>query len=440
MAAYLLTTMHSMTSSSHDADPEVTPVSTANNPEISPPWGRVAADGTVYVRVPDGERAVGQYPEGTPEEALAFFTRRYDALAFEVQLLEQRIRQGALSPDEARQSVRKVGEQVSGANAVGDLAALTARLSALEVVIAGQRKDRRDERARKVEESKGRKEQVVLEAEKLAESNNWRDGANRLRDLLEEWKALPRLDKHTDDVLWHRFSTARTTYTRHRKAHFSQLNEKRGEAKAAKERLAKEAEELATSTEWGPTAGKYRGLMSDWKAAGPAPKAEDDALWKRFRGAQDTFFAARDAANAELDAEYADNAVRKEALLSEAEALLPVSDLDAAKSAFRDIADRWDAAGKVPRARIKDLEARMRTVEQAIRGVEDDKWKRSDPEKSARADDMVAKLEDSIAEIEANLAKARTAGNDKRATELEASLTSSRSFLDMARKAAADFS
>ena len=61
-------------------------------------WGRVEADGTVYVRTAEGERAVGQYPEGSPEEALSFFTRRFDALEFEVQLLEQRVRSGALSP------------------------------------------------------------------------------------------------------------------------------------------------------------------------------------------------------------------------------------------------------------------------------------------------------------------------------------------------------
>ncbi|HEY5419969.1 MAG TPA: hypothetical protein VIL10_04480, partial [Marmoricola sp.] len=81
-------------------------------------WGRVAADGTVFVRTTDGERAVGQYPEGSPDEALAFFTRRYDALAFEVDLLEQRVHGAALSPDEARQSVKKVRDQVTDANAV----------------------------------------------------------------------------------------------------------------------------------------------------------------------------------------------------------------------------------------------------------------------------------------------------------------------------------
>ena len=122
------------------------------------------------------------------------------------------------------------------------------------------------------------------------------------------------------------------------------------------------------------------------------------------------------------DEEFAANAVKKEALLVEAEALVPVGDLDEAKRKFRDIAERWDAAGKVPRDRMKDLEARIRKVEQEIRGVEDAQWKRTDPEKSARADDMVSKLESAIADIEADLEKARAAGNEKKVKELEDNL------------------
>ena len=192
---------------------------------------------------------------------------------------------------------------------------------------------------------------------------------------------------------------------RRRKSHFSEQHEKREGARAVKERLVKDAEALAGSTEWGPTSGEYRDLMRRWKAAGPAPRDVDEELWKRFRAAQDTFFAARDAANAAQDAEFAANAEVKETLLVEAEALVPVTDLDAAKASFREISERWDAAGKVPRERMRDLEGRIRKVEQAIRSVEDEQWRRTDPEKSARADDMVTKLEDAIAKIESDLAR-----------------------------------
>ena len=78
----------------------------------------------------------------------------------------------------------------------------------------------------------------------------------------------------------------------------------------------------------------------------------------------------------------------------------------------------------------------MRKVEQAIRGVEDEQWRRSDPEKSARADDMVAQLEAAIAEVEADLEKARAAGNDaRRSDEHAAAIEARQSWLAEARKA-----
>jgi hypothetical protein len=403
-------------------------------------WGRVADDGTVYVKTADGERPVGQYPEGTPEDALGFYTKRYDALALEVQLLEQRVNAGVLSPDEAAEAIKTVRGQVVDANAVGDLASLAGRLDALSPVIATQRKARKEQRAQKAAEAKTAKEAIVAEAEKLAEGNDWRGGANRLRDLLDQWKALPRIDRPSDDALWRRFSSARTTYTRRRKSHFAEQHEKREGARVVKEKLVKEAEELASSTDWGPTSGAYRDLMRKWKAAGPAPRDVDEQLWQRFRGAQDQFFGARDAAQAEQDQEFAANAEVKEALLAEAEALLPVSDLDAAKRAIRDIAERWESAGKVPRDRIKELEGRLRKVEQDIRGAEEEKWRRTDPEKSARADDMVGKLEAAIADIEKDLAAARDRGDDTKVKQLEENLASRQSFLDMAKRASADYS
>ncbi|MFT4262537.1 MAG: DUF349 domain-containing protein [Nocardioides sp.] len=403
-------------------------------------WGRVDDEKFVYVRTADGERLVGQFLDGTPEEALAFFTDKFDQLAFEVDQLVMRVNAGKVTPDEAAEAIKTVRAKVGEARAVGDLAGLGARLDGLLPVVAAQREARKAERAARAEETREAKEGIVAEAERLAAGTDWRNGANRLRELLDQWKVLPRIDRAGDEALWKRFSTARTTYTRRRKAHFAELNEKRAGAQAIKEKLVVEAEALSSSDEWGLTAGRYRDLMARWKAAGPAPKDIDDALWKRFRAAQDTFFGARDSANAAIDAEFAANASVKEELLVEAEALLPVSDLAAAKAAFRDLADRWDAAGKVPRDRIKDLEGRMRKVEQAIKAVEDDQWRRSDPEKSARADDMITKLEDAIAKIEADIAKAQAAGDARKVSSLEDNLAGRKSFLEMARRAAADFS
>jgi hypothetical protein len=403
-------------------------------------FGRVAEDGTVYVRTSEGERVVGQWPDGDPAAALAFYQKRYDGLALEVDLLEQRIKAGSLSPEDAKQAVSKVRTLVTEAQAVGDLDALLARLDSLSPLIEARREARRAERAAKSAEAKSAKQQIADEAERIARGNDWRGGANKLRDLLTRWKALPRIDKASDDELWHRFSSARTTYTRRRKQHFAELNEQRDAARLVKEKLVVEAEAIADSTDWGETARAYRDLMQRWKAAGPAPKDVDDALWKRFRAAQDTFFGARDEANSRLDREYSANAEVKRGILTEAEALLPVTDVRAARDAFRTLAERWEQAGKVPRGEMKELEGRFRKVEQAVRGAEDEQWRRTNPEARARALDTVSQLEAALASLEADLETAMAAGDQRRVSKVESDIAARRMWLEGARSALSEFS
>ncbi len=404
------------------------------------PWGRVDAEGTVYVRTADGERVIGQWPGGDPQEAMALYVRRFEGLEIEVDLLEKRLAGGTLGPDDADKAVATVREQVTDAQALGDLDSLLKRLDALAPVIAQQREERKAARAAKTAEALTAKTRIAEDAEKIAAGSDWRGGADALRALLDEWKTLARLDRKTDDELWHRFSSARTAYTRRRKAHFAEQNVQREAAQSIKEKLIAEAEELSSSTDWGPTSGKYRDLMSRWKAAGSAPRNVEDKLWKRFRAAQDVFFTARDEANAALDKEYEENAVVKEAILADAEKLLPITDLDAARRAWLEIADRWEAAGKVPRGRVKEMEGRLRAVEQAIREASDQAWNSTDPEKSARADDMIGKLQKAIDDTRADLEKAEAAGDAKKVKKLQDDLASRQSFLEMAEKAQADFS
>ena len=83
-------------------------------------YGRVAADGTVFVITGDGEKAVGSYPGKTPEEALAYFVRKFEALASEVALLAARIKSGAMVPSDALAAVTKLRQQVENLNGVGN--------------------------------------------------------------------------------------------------------------------------------------------------------------------------------------------------------------------------------------------------------------------------------------------------------------------------------
>lgn len=403
-------------------------------------FGRVDADGTVYVRTAEGERSVGQVPDVSPEEALAFFVRRYENLVVEVNNLENRVASGAASPDEARRATKTLRASVMNANAVGDLDALAARLDALLPKLDEAAEARRQARKQAAEEALAAKEAMVAEAEALAAGTDWRRGVDRFRALLEQWKALPRVDRATDDALWHRFSSARTAYTRRRKAQFAEVAEVREAARKAKEKIIAEAEQIASSTDWVATAAEFRDLMARWKAAGAAPRAVDEKLWQRFRALQNQFFDARTAAQNATDAEHEANLRAKEAMLAEAEAgLLPVTDLASAREQFRDFLSRYNEIGHVPRNAIRGLDNRVRALESAIREAEDEEWRRTDPEARKRAEDTIAMFTSHIAKLEEKLAAAEAKGDQRAIKDASDSIATYTSWLEQAQATLDEF-
>ena len=405
----------------------------------SDPWGRVDETGTVYVRTADGEQVVGSWQAGTPDEALAYFERKYEGLVVEIGLLERRVKTTDLSAKDAQTAIDHIREQVDAHHAVGDLDALKVRLDKLVETVEARREERKAQRAKQSDEARHAKEALVVEAEELAQSDQWRAAGERLRALVDTWKGLPRLDRKSDDELWHRFSHARSAFSKRRKAHFASLDAQREEARKTKEKLVAEAESLSGSTDWGPTAARYRELMADWKAAGRAQREHEDDLWNRFRGAQDVFFAARSSVFAERDAEQTENLKLKEELAEEAEKLVPVQDLKAARAAFRSINERWEAIGHVPRDARPKVEGRMHAVERALQESEETEWRRTNPEARARAEGLTGQLQAAVDKLTGQIESARAAGNNARADKLQKELDGRQALLDQALKGLQEF-
>ncbi|MGY4843196.1 DUF349 domain-containing protein [Kocuria sp. MNB10] len=408
----------------------------ADSVERARAFGRADENGTVYVSVQGTEYACGQFPDATPDEALAYFARKFDDAEAQVALLEQRIAAKAPAGD-MRKTVDHVREQVDAHTMVGDLTDLSTRLDTLEDAIkVALNREREETKAAKAQQLAHRTA-IVEAAEEVAAQDpaktQWKHSSARMAELFSQWqdhqRSGGRLSKSDEDALWKRFRKARTTFDRHRKAFFSSLDETNAKAKRVKEGLIKEAEALSSSTEWGETAGKYRELMDRWKEAPRASRKEDDALWARFRAAQDAFFSARTAANERIDQEYAGNLTVKEQLLAEAKQILPVKDLDAAKKQLASVQQRWEEAGKVPRAHMRRVENELRAVEDAVKKAEDDRWRRTDPETKARSNSMLSQLENKIADQRAALEAARAGGNTKKAASLEKDLATSEQWL-----------
>ena len=397
-------------------------------------WGRVDADGTVYVRTPDGERAVGNWQAGAPEEGLAHYARRFDDLVTDAVLTEQRLAAGSGDPKQVLARVEALRTELTEPTVVGDLSALATLVEHLQASAERAAAGAREAKERAKAAAAARKEALAEEAERIgAESTQWKTGGDRLHAILDEWKTIKGRDRKTDDALWRRFSKARDAFNRRRGAHFADLDRQRTVARERKEELVAQAEALADSTDWGPVAGLYRSLMEEWKAAGRASKDTDDALWARFRAAQDQFFRRRSENLSERDTELTGNARIKEALLADADAIDPRGDLDAARAQLRSIQARWEAAGKVPRERIKELEARLHAVEERVRSAADAQWRRTDPEAEARVAQFRARVE----QFEEQATKARATGDEKRAGRAEAQAEQWREWLAAAEQAVA---
>ena len=405
------------------------------------PWGRVDAGGTVFVRTADGERAIGSWQAGDTAEALAFFRRKFEALVTEVDLLEQRIKTTDLSPAHAQAGIERLLDAVTDAHAIGDLDGLHARIEDLGGLVDHRREEFKAARASARKGAREIKERIVTEAERIAaEATHWKISGERMQQLLEEWKAAPRAERSVETALWKRLSAARNAFTKRRKAYFATLEGEREATRIRKEKLVAEAEALASSTDWTATAIAFRELMRSWKSAGRAARGVEDELWSRFRTAQETFFKARGELFAQRDAELREHAAAKVKLLTQAERLLPVKDLRAARSALRVIQERWEETGPVPRDARERLESGLRRVEDAVRKAEDVRWRRANPEARARAEGTVAQLRTAISQLEKQLAGAREQGDEQAAVRAGEALAARRSWLAEAERTLSELS
>jgi hypothetical protein len=392
-------------------------------------FGRVDADGTVYVRTATGEKVVGSWQAGSPEEGLAHFARRFADLVTEVDLVDTRLQTGAADASHSLATIKRLRATLDEAHVVGDIDTLTARLDKLTARAEEKAGEARIARDAARSEALARKTALVEEAEAMAaDSTSWKVAGDRFKEILDEWKTIRGIDRKADGELWKRYAAARDAFTRRRGAHFATLDAGRKQAQTRKEELVTEAEELGSSTEWAATANRLKDLMTEWKAAPRASKEVEQRLWERFRAAQDAFFTRRSEVFSARDAEQKVAVERRQELLTQAEALDVEADPKAAQAKLRDIQSQWHDAGRVSRESSAALDRRLRAVEEKVRGAMDVAWRRTSPADNP----LLTQIRDQVAEAAARLARAQAAGDAKRIREAEQALAQKRQFLSLA--------
>jgi hypothetical protein len=403
---------------------------------VSNEYGHVDEDGNVFLNSAEGPVKIAQYTVGDSAAGLAFFTKRFEDLVAEIELTVARLADGKASVESVKALMDRIAKTVESPNLLGSVSALTEHSAKLTVLLEEQKVKASEAKAAAKAAAIAKREELVTAAEALANSTAWKVTGEKYKELLDQWRTVPNVDRGIEQELWKRFSSARSVFDKARRTHFATLDAARTEASAAKKAIIEKAAELAQSTEWAATTTAFKKLMDDWKGLARAGKADEEKLWNEFKAAQDKFFTSRNSANDARDEELTKNLVAKQELAVQAEALLPITDLEAAKSALREIASKWESIGHVPRNDKERIERRLKKVEDEVRKMQEEIWRRSKPEVIDRANTLVTSFEASIAKLESSLAAAEKSGDKNSVTKLKEQLVQAKALLDAARSGA----
>lgn len=400
-------------------------------------FGRVDAENNVFV-IDGAERKVGQYPGVTPDEALAYFVRKYEDIAAQVRILEQRVA-NKVDSHGMKKMAAKLMEDLKEPAAVGDLADLRRRVGNLDAKIAALVSEKQEASKEATAEALSKRVAIADRAEAIANQDaaktQWKISGAEMTKLFEEWQALqktgPKVSKGEADAVWKRFSSARTRFETGKRAFFAGLDATNKQVKAKKNSIVEQAEALAAKGSDDITG--YRKLLDEWKASGRSAGKSDDALWLRFKAAGDAIFAKKSETAVVENAEQEKNLANKLEILKDAESIDPTKDLAGAKKSLAAIQQRWEKAGRVPKDKLRETEDKLRAIEAKVRKVEEDEWRKTDPAAIERSNSVTAQLEDSIKKLEDDLAKA-TAGKDaKKVKDATEALAARKAWLEVVK-------
>jgi hypothetical protein len=217
-------------------------------------------------------------------------------------------------------------------------------------------------------------------AEVLADSTKWIETADEIKTLQAEWKTIGPVTRGQEKAVWERFRVPCDRFFSRRHADLAERKSVWAENLAKKEALCVKVEALVGSTEWDATANEIKRLQVEWKTIGPVKKSRSEALWQRFRGACDQFFARHVQRH---DIAIGERVAAREAICVELEALGAIASRESSVASQQSSVDSPESPATSHEPPVTeppvDLVAKARTLrarwqqEIAARGVDRDR-------------------------------------------------------------------
>ena len=154
--------------------------------------------------------------------------------------------------------------------------------------------DNRSEYYKKIvdqyEQNKEAKKQIIEKAKEANKLENFKEIANTMDQLMEQWKKTGRAGKE-DDELWKEFSQERKTFFNNRNAYYSSLKEQFAKRVEEKQEIIEKAKKnLAISNFSDEEFEEMKQLRNKWREVGNAGKENENTLWEAFNKIMTTYF------------------------------------------------------------------------------------------------------------------------------------------------------
>lgn len=178
---------------------------------------------------------------------------------------------------------------------------------------------------------------------------DWEDKTKEILALQAKWKTIGYAPQKMNVKIFERFRAACDEFFKRKAAFYKDIKNSMAENLEKKKALCEKAEALKDSTDWKATADILTKLQKEWKTIGPVSKKHSDAVWKRFIGACDHFFAQKNKANSSQRSVESDNMAKKENIISQLHEIEKAGNEDeSVADKIRGLIKEWNGIGHVP--------------------------------------------------------------------------------------------
>lgn len=245
----------------------------------------------------------------------------------------------------------------------------------------------------------------AIAAQEVADSKMWNSLSKDIEDIQAQWRKIGYATKKDNQKVYDRFRAACDAFFARKRDFYNEFKGDMEENLRKKTEICEAAEALKSSQEWKKATDQFIELQKKWKEIGAVPRKKSEALWKRFRGACDEFFAEKEKAQPAND--FFSNLKAKRAIIEKIAAYVPVSEEEDA-AALAQFQSEYNAIGFVPfKEKDKVAEEYRAAVAKAFPAVSAPKGRSKAPAKVlSEKDQLVARyrsLEQEIATKENNI-------------------------------------